>query len=286
LNDRLLTTDDLTLCVETFGDPAHPTIVLVGGASSSMDWWDPDLCDRLAAGGRQVVRFDHRDTGRSTSYPPGAPGYGQRDLAQDIIRVIDGLGVGPAHLVGMSLGGGLAQYVAVTWPGHVSSLTLISTTPGGPGVQSDDLPSMTPDLADYFECPPPDPDWARTEEVVESIVYSDRVFSGPDQFDEDQSRALATSAVARTNNLAACMANHWIAEPLPQIRHLLGSIDVPTLVVHGTADPLFPRAHGQAMAGAIPGAELLELVGVGHQVPPRAVWDTFVPAVLRLTSAS
>ncbi|HEV8153247.1 MAG TPA: alpha/beta fold hydrolase, partial [Solirubrobacteraceae bacterium] len=96
------------LCVETTGDPGAPPILLIAGASSSMDYWDEELCRRLAGRGRRVVRYDHRDTGRSTSYPAGAPGYTGADLTTDALAVLDGLGLDRAHLVGLSMGGGIA----------------------------------------------------------------------------------------------------------------------------------------------------------------------------------
>src|SRR3954462_12804946 len=115
------------LCVETFGDRRDPAILLIMGGGASMDWWEDDFCGRLAAG-RFVIRYDHRDTGGSVSYPAGAPGYSGDDLVADAIGVLDALKAAPAHLVGMSMGAGLAQVVALERPELVSALTLISTT--------------------------------------------------------------------------------------------------------------------------------------------------------------
>jgi pimeloyl-ACP methyl ester carboxylesterase len=112
---------------------ADPAILLIMGSSASMDWWEDDFCERLADGRRFVVRYDHRDTGRSVSYRPGAPPYTLRDLAADAVGLLDTFGLARAHLVGMSMGGAIAQLVALDHPGRVASLTLIATSPAGPG---------------------------------------------------------------------------------------------------------------------------------------------------------
>jgi pimeloyl-ACP methyl ester carboxylesterase len=278
---RFVEADGVRLCVDTVGDPAHPAILLIGGVGSSMDWWAEEFCARLAAGLRYVIRYDHRDTGESTSYPAGKPGYTGRDLAEDTLRVLDGVGVpGAAHLVGISMGGALAMQVALLHPDRVASLTLMSTSAVGPG-----LPPPTPEVGAYFAAAP-DVDWADQGAAVEAIVDFDRLLSAAAYFDEDASRAVAARSVARTADVAASQTNHLAAESGGERRldERLGEIDAPTLVVHGTADPLFPYPHAEALAAGIPGAALLPLPGVGHQVPPPSSWDAVVPALLKLTS--
>jgi len=129
---RIIEANGVTLCVDTTGDAADPAILLIGGMGASMDWWEEEFCQRLAAGGRFVIRYDHRDTGRSVSYPAGAPGYTGADLAADVTGVLDALGRRSAHLAGISMGGALAQQVALAHPGRVDSLVLISTSPAVP----------------------------------------------------------------------------------------------------------------------------------------------------------
>src|SRR5690348_18492069 len=104
-----LPVNGIELCADTFGEPSDPALLLIAGGASSMDWWEDEFCRRLAAGGRFVIRYDHRDTGRSTSFPAGAPPYSDVDLAHDALGVLDNLGVHRAHLVGLSMGGLLAQ---------------------------------------------------------------------------------------------------------------------------------------------------------------------------------
>ena len=137
------------LGVQTFGSPADPTVLLIHGACASMLWWPEELCHLLADRGLHVVRFDSRDTGRSTHYPAGAPPYGLRDLADDAVGLLDALEIPVAHLVGRSMGGGTAIIAALDHPDRVATLTLVGTTNGDP-----DLPAMSPEMAAAFERPP------------------------------------------------------------------------------------------------------------------------------------
>src|SRR3954449_13202735 len=126
VTETMMPVNGIELCVETFGEPDDPALLLFAGGASSMDWWEDEFCRRLAAGGRFVIRYDHRDTGRSTSYPAGRPGYTDADLANDGLGVLDAFGVHRAHIVGLSMGGALAQRIAVERPHRLLSLTLMS----------------------------------------------------------------------------------------------------------------------------------------------------------------
>ncbi|MBL0888689.1 alpha/beta fold hydrolase [Myceligenerans indicum] len=264
------------LCVETFGDPADPPVLLVAGASASMLWWDAALCELIAAQGRYVIRHDHRDTGRSTSYPPGEPGYSYTDLVLDVLGIQDVLGIERAHLVCQSMFGGIGLVAGMDHPGRVASLTLVSTSTGEPG-----LPSPTSEFADSM---PAEPDLAHLVSVVDHVVGAVRACAGGSPyFDEDATRALAERDVARARDYASTLANHYaIAADAPS-RDRFGDIVAPTLVVHGDHDPLLPLPHGEALRDAIPGARLLVLKGAGHDLP-RPVWDLFVRALVRHTA--
>jgi pimeloyl-ACP methyl ester carboxylesterase len=190
-----------------------------------------------------------------------------------------------AHLVGQSMGAALAQEVALDHPERVRSLTLISTTavselPDG----TEPLPPPTAELAATFSSPAPDPDWSDRDAVVEHLVDSFRPYAGSGPFDEDGLRAAAERVVDRSRNVASA-GNHALAEPGAEVTRALGDLDVPTLVIHGTEDPLFPLPHGQALARLIPGAELLVVERMGHELP-RWTWDTTVPAILAHTAAA
>jgi len=285
MGETFVTVGDVQLCAEEFGERAYPSILLISGAAASMDWWDAEFCERLAAGGRHVIRYDHRDTGRSTSYPPGKPGYSGRDLVADASALIDRLADGHAHVVGVSMGGGLAQDLVVRDPAQVASLTLIATSPIARRDPTP-LPPMTERLRRAFADPPPDPDWTDREAVVEFFLAQEELFAGPAGFDPEQTRTSAERVFDRTVNLESSAKNHWLvvgaddddAGPADLTR-----VSAPTLVIHGSVDPLFPVEHGKALAAEIPGARLLVLDGVGHQVPPRSTWDTVIPAILRHT---
>jgi pimeloyl-ACP methyl ester carboxylesterase len=270
------------LCVETFGDPGDPAILLIMGMSASMDWWQDEFCGRLAAGSTFVIRYDHRDTGRSVSYEPGAPAYTGDDLVDDAVGVLDALGVRRAHVVGMSMGGALAQVVALDHPDRVAALTLIATSPEGP---ADDLPGMAEEARAEF-ARLTEPDWSDRAAVIDYGVGFERACAGPSgSFEETTTRELWGRVFDRTTNIASSFANHGLIDGSPRWRDRLGELRIPTLVVHGEEDPVLPVEHGVALAREISGAELVRLGGVGHELP-RSTWDTVVPAILERTARS
>jgi pimeloyl-ACP methyl ester carboxylesterase len=280
VTERIVTVDGVDLCLEPFGDPEHPTVLLIAGAASSMDWWEPAFCERLASTGRQVVRYDHRDTGRSASSPPGSPTYTFNDLGDDVLRVLDALDVDSAHLAGISMGGAMAQVIAATRPERVRTLTLMSTSFAGERAEQTELPGMDPALRERFQAPPTDPDWADPVAVLDRLVEDLRPYAGSLGFDEERTRRIGRAVVARTRDMASSAGNHWIlsGEDVP---FKMAEIAVPTLVLHGTEDPMFPIAHGEALAREIPDARLVPMPGVGHEVPPPAVWNLVVAEIAR-----
>ncbi|MDT0443193.1 alpha/beta fold hydrolase [Streptomyces johnsoniae] len=280
--ERIVAVDGAELCVQAFGAPGDPPLLLIAGASESMDWWDDELCALLAAGGRRVIRYDNRDTGRSVFSPMGAPGYDLDDLVADAVGVLDAFGVPRAHVMGFSLGGLLAQRLAVHHAARVGSVTLVGTTPDGPGLSGP--PSMDGRQAAAGQ-PRPLPDWSDPVAVTEYLVTGRQPFAGTRGYDEERLRAVVGRAVARTRSMPTSLVNHWLVDNGTPVRPRLGGVAAPALVVHGTEDPLFPFGDAEALAAAIPGAALLPVEGAGHQVPPRWAWDWFVPAVLRHTAS-
>jgi pimeloyl-ACP methyl ester carboxylesterase len=283
---RILEVNGVELCAEAFGDPSSAAVLLLGGATSSMDWWQAEFCERLAAGGRFVIRYDQRDTGESTTSPAGAPDYTADDLLADIVGVLDAFEIERAHVVGMSMGGGMSQWLALEHPERVASLTLISTSSGPGGPDNPDLPPPDPRIASLFTNPAPAPDWSDREQVIDRMVEEHRPYAGPLGFDADEVRAIAATVVDRTRDVEASVTNHWLIEggsggPL---RPRLGEIQAPTLVIHGTADPMFPLPHGEALAREIPNARLVPIEGMGHEYPPRPVWDVVIEEMLRHTA--
>jgi pimeloyl-ACP methyl ester carboxylesterase len=278
--ERMVQVGGVELCVETFGQKAEPAVLLIMGAASSMLAWEEELCERLAAGPRFVIRYDHRDTGRSVTYAPGAPEYTGADLVADAAGLLDALGVSRAHVVGMSMGGGLAQELALDHPDRVASLTLISTSP----VSGGDLPGSSDELRAYFADPLPSPDWSDRQAVIDYLVEDERHYAARSRpFDEQARRELAGRVFDRSIDLEASMTNHFLLGGGEGAR-ALGQVRLPTLVLHGTEDPLFPVAHAEALAREIPGAQLVLVERMGHELPRRA-WDELVAAILQHTTS-
>jgi pimeloyl-ACP methyl ester carboxylesterase len=277
--ERIVEANGVQLCTEPFGDRADPPILLVMGVGASMLWWEEGFCRMLADGGRFVIRYDHRDTGRSVTYEPGRPGYTGSDLVADAAGVLDAYEIPAAHVVGVSAGGAFAQLLALDHPDRVLSLALVSTTralPGGP-----ELPPPTEEFGRFVSTA--EADWSDTDSVIRYLVGYQRVLAGGRRpFDEAAVDDLVRRDVERARDFAA-VQNHDTIPDDGRRREPLSSIGAPTLVVHGTVDPMFPIDHGAALADEIPGARLLPLEGGGHGLF-RADWETVVRAVLEHTS--
>jgi pimeloyl-ACP methyl ester carboxylesterase len=279
-HERMIQANGVELCVETFGDPNDPPILLVMGAAGSMDAWEDEFCEQLAAGSRHVIRYDNRDTGRSTSYEPGNPAYTFDDLVEDAVGLLDVLGVQRAHVVGVSMGGSIGQTLALRHPERLATLTLLAASPAVDIGR--ELPPMSEELRDLFDSPPPPPEWSDRDAVIRYLVSGEEPFLGSVRGADETKRAIAGRVFDRTSDVAASQTNHWILGG-EDLDASIAEIAVPTLVFHGTEDPLFPLPHGEALADAIPDARLVRLEGVGHEVPPKAVWDMVIPALLRHT---
>jgi pimeloyl-ACP methyl ester carboxylesterase len=278
-----ITVNGVELCVQTFGDPADPPVLLIGVTMLS---WPDQLCAALAE--RYVVRYDLRDAGQSTFVDPDAPGYDLRDLVTDASELVVALDLGRAHVIGMGVGGFIAQLLALDHPDQVASLTLVSTRPVAPGPVDPDLPDHAPGVMQQL-FGRPKPDWTDRASVVSYMTGSARLLSGSRGFDEQDAQAAAGSVFDRAGRTATAQrASHLgtmfaAIDCQPRWRERLGEITAPTLVVHGDEDPFFPHGNGVALAAEIPGATLLTLGGIGQGVP-RVTWPAVVDAVLRHTS--
>jgi pimeloyl-ACP methyl ester carboxylesterase len=273
---KFLTAENLTFAIDTFGDPNAPPVLLIAGASQSMDWWEPEFCELLAAEGLSVIRFDQRDTGQSTMSPPRRPDYTGADLATDPLRILDALGLPSAHFVGLSMGSGIAQHLGVHAASRVRTLTLIESSPAGGDVG--ELPPPTPALTEAAARIPQISDWTDTEAVIRTRIAEGQAYSGSAGADERRLRTIASTEVGRTSSMESAMTNHFLAASGPAVDPR--EITAPTLVIHSETDPLFPPAHGEALARMIPGARLLRLESMGHETPPPETWSVVVPAIV------
>ena len=279
LTERMIEANGVELCTEAFGDPTDPAILLVMGIGASMLWWEDGFCRMLADAGRFVIRYDHRDTGRSVTYEPGRPGYTGADLVADAVGVLDGYGVRAAHVVGVSAGGAFAQLLALDFPDRVLSLVLISTSPATPGDR--DLPSPTAAFGRFVATA--DVDWSDAESVIEYLRrLLPRARRRPASVRRSR-RAVRSFGVTSSERVTSRRCRTTTSSPTASARTTpLSSITAPTLVIHGTADPMFPPQHGEALAAEIPGARLLLLDGAGHGVD-QADWDAIVAAIVEHT---
>ncbi len=268
--ETLVPVGEVELCVDTAGSPSDPALLLIGTTVAA---WDDALVERLT--GRFVIRYDLRDTGRSTTVDPDAPGYTLRDLVADAVGVLDGLGVARAHVVGLATGGFIAQLVALDHPSRVASLVLIGTRPVAPGPVDADLPDHSPAIMAHFGSAPP-VDWTDRTSILDGAVATARVFSGSPEFDAAEARADAAAVLDRSAPHPASARNGLMStmfaklDCTPRWRERLPEITAPTLVVHGGADPFFPVGNAEALARDIPGATLEVLDGVGAELPRRA----------------
>ncbi|MEU8734772.1 alpha/beta hydrolase [Streptomyces tendae] len=264
---------EIALGIESFGADDAPLVLLVGG--TTMLSWPDALCERLAAGGRRVVRYDLRDSGASTSADPQAPTYTLRDLAADAAALPGVLGAGPAHLAGIGVGGMVAQVAALDHPGAFSALTLVGTRAVAPGPPDDDLPDHDrATMGRLFARPMPD--WTDREAVAEFAATGAELLGD----DPVAARAKAARIWDRTPGTAAPiqMANQMgmvfsRLDCAPRWRERLPGIAIPTLVVHGRRDPFFPVGNGEAIARGIPRARLLVLEEAATAIPDAAVGE-------------
>jgi pimeloyl-ACP methyl ester carboxylesterase len=268
---------------ETFDDPGGAPLLLICGLGSQLISWDDSFCEQLRDRGFRVIRYDNRDSGLSTKMEAAgapdliaaasgnaAPAYHLDDLAADAVGLLDGLGIDAAHIVGASMGGYISQLVAINHPDRVLSLTSIMS---GPAFIEGVPP--TPEGAEVLTKLPP----ATREGRIEHAIWTRRVVAGTgDPFDEEKERRRAERALDRSyypvgtgRQLVAVVAAHGRLEALTRVR-------VPTLVIHGLDDILVPIENGRLVAAAIPGARMLELETMGHNVPER-FWPQILDAI-------
>lgn len=275
MNERIIIADNVEIATQAFGDPTHEPVLLIMGAMASMLWWPEGFCKQLAAQNRYVIRYDNRDTGLSTAYEPGNPDYTMDDMAQDAFRVLDAYNIKTAHLVGMSLGGMIAQMATFSHPERVKTLTLISTTPIG--VDTSNLPQTSSAYMEHAATGE-SVDWTDSAQVIDFIVKDTQMIAGTRHpYNEMQARKLVEHDVKRAKNFASA-TNHFMLKGGDSWDNKRDELAKPLLVVHGTADPIFPIEHGELLAQSVQGAELLRVPSGGHEIHLED-WDDIIRAI-------
>jgi pimeloyl-ACP methyl ester carboxylesterase len=281
--------EKITIAYETIGSQKDRPLLMIAGLSSQMVTWPDKFCRRLAENGHFVVRFDNRDCGLSSKIESGgipdvgalladavaggkieAP-YTLSDMASDAVGLMDALSLDQAHVCGLSMGGMIAQVMAIEFPERVACLTSMMSTTGRP-----DLPGPAPAAMQAMVSTPP---WERSAYVRYLTGVYHAFAGGSEAFDKATSDEMAARAYDRsfypmgfTRQMAAIIASGDRTDKLAQVK-------APTLVIHGTSDPLVPIEHGRATAEAIPGARIVLIEGLGHGLAFPSLWDQIISAI-------
>ena len=270
---------------ETIGDPAARPLLLIGGLATQLIHWDDSLCDDLAQRGHYVIRFDNRDAGLSSKCDDagnlvkatgGGPVYTIDDMADDAVGLLDAIGIGRAHVLGTSMGGMIAQAVAIRHPSRVLSLISVYSTTG-----NRNLPPPKPEVIKLLLAPAP----RERDAYIEHMVALFRAMAGRGfAFDESWARMIAGRAYDRSFSPEGTARQVSAVMNQTDRRHGLGSVAAPTLVIHGTDDPVMPVEAGRDTAEAIPGARLLLIDGMGHDLQHGGAWPRIAAAIAAHTS--
>ena len=284
------TTNGIQIEYETFGDISDPALLLTIGLGCQLIYWDEVLCQKLSDSGFFVIRYDNRDTGLSTRFDeagepdmaaimgalaqgqPADTAYTINDMADDAAGLLDALGIEKAHICGMSMGAIISQVVAIRHPAKTASLIPVYGSTGAPG-----LPSPDPEAMSVFIEPVP----TEREAYIDRLVRDFKILTGPGfPFDEPWHRDLAAKAFDRgfypegvSRNMAAVMT-------AGSRKTALASVTAPTLVIHGADDPIVPVAAGRDIAETVPGAELMVIDGMGHDLPHEGAWIQIVDRII------
>ena len=275
----------------TFGDSSSKPLLLVMGLGDQMIGWEEEFCEKLVDKGFYVIKFDNRDVGLSTKFeeagvPHGkdimkaidswrrgkevqAP-YKMEDMADDAIGLLDALNIDKAHICGVSMGGSIVQEMAIKYPSRVLSLISIMSSTG-----RGDLPQPKPEAMKLYMTPIPE----ERDGYIEYSVNLERVLHGPGfPFDEERVREIAAKSYDRSFYPQGTVRQLIAGFASGSRKVKLASVNVPTLVIHGGDDPIVPLEGGKDTAESIPGAELLIIEGMGHELPPEA-WPQIIDAI-------
>lgn len=293
-----LAANGITLAYDSLGDEAAETILLIAGLGTQMIRWTGTFCRALVTRGYRIVRFDNRDTGRSTHFTAhGAMDFatlaamlaeGRRpqlaytldDMASDALGLLDALSIRRAHVVGRSMGGMIAQILASEHPSRILSLTSIMSATGNPA-----LPSAEPDAMTMMMRPAPDPVLDEAGFLDHGVAFARRIAGTAHPLDAEACRALLKEEVRRGRAPGGFGRQLAAVGMAGDRRSRLAAITTPTLVIHGTDDPLFPPVCGEDTAASIPNAETMMIAGMGHDLPP-SLYGTVADAIDRTARRS
>jgi pimeloyl-ACP methyl ester carboxylesterase len=278
---------------EAFGDPSSPPLLLINGLGMQMIFWEEEFCKQLASKGFYVIRFDNRDVGLSTKFEKAGvpnimevvttlrqgkqykPPYTLDDMADDAVGLLDALGIKKAHICGESMGAAITQVIGYRHPSRILSLIIISGTTGNPN-----LPPMKPEARKIFQTPPP---MDREANIEYNVNIFFKVIWGSFPYDEDHMRKQAAALYDRSFYPQGA-ARQMVASIVNGNRKLrLASVTAPTLVIHGTDDPIFRVECGKDIAESIPGAQLLVIDKMGHGILPKEVWTQVIDDIVKHT---
>lgn len=285
MSERRIEANGVQLWTEDFGEPRHPPILLIAGATGQGIMWRTEFCQQLVAHNYYVIRYDHRDTGLSTCCDFEKDPYTFSDLANDAVGLLDAYNLAKAHIVGLSMGGMIGQTLAIERPNRLLSLVSICSSPAQPNdaTENTNFASLPPPEEKYFALIN---DWRLNppqtrQEHIELRLRVFRTLAGSlVPFDEVGERQFCEQEYDRAVNYDA-RTNHGLASGAsPDRRAALASVSIPTLVIHGTEDPVLPYEHGVATAEAIPNAKLMGIERLGHELPA-AIWPTVIAAIVR-----
>ena len=275
--ERTVRANGIEIWCEDFGSRRDPALLLVMGAGGQGILWPDDFCAGLAAAGRYVIRYDNRDTGQSTCVDFAKSPYTLGDMARDAVGLLDALEVERAHVAGASMGGMIAQTLALEHPGRLRTLTSIMSSPlGRSGMEgilnpaAAKLPGPAPKVMEVLQAGMASPPRTREERIAQAVRLWRALAGSGEPFDEAAVREREARVFARAKDPDASQNHQLAIGASPDRTDALRGVRIPALVIHGSDDPILPLAHGRATAEAIPGAKLLVIEGMGHDIPAKA----------------
>ena len=269
MQELFLTSDNLELCIHTFGNNKNPTVILIAGAAGQAILWNETLCQNISDAGYFVIRFDNRDTGKSSGVIYEKEPYTLKDMAGDLISILDHLKISKAHIVGMSMGGYIAQILSIYFPERILSLTFIMTTINSSSLRGirkiSNLPAqdinIVTKIAKMYQTPR-----LNLEDRIKSLTDIWQLFNGnASTFPYDEWYELAKESYARARSKNAVKNHRMAILKSPADRtSLLKNLAIPTLIIHGKADPIIHVEHAYYIKEQLPKAKLLIIDKMGH----------------------